>query len=91
MKILKLLLLLLAIGVGAYVLFWLFGVIVSLLWYAVVLGFFLLAGTIGYKLLAGAGENQQLEENKPTAISELDNMDRALEEYKRKTLEGGKR
>ncbi len=89
MKIIKFLALLLAIGVGAYILFWLFGVIVYLLWYAVIIGIIALAGTVGYKLLLGGGEEEQpkLQEKKPTAISELENADRTLEEYKRKYLE----
>ncbi|MGI8668356.1 MAG: hypothetical protein ACR2J3_00740 [Aridibacter sp.] len=88
MKIIKFLALLLAIGVGAYIIFWLFGVIVSLLWYAVIIGIIALAGTVGYKLLLGSGDEEtpKLQEKKPTAISELENADRTLEEYKRKYL-----
>ncbi|MDQ3634477.1 MAG: hypothetical protein M3405_08205 [Acidobacteriota bacterium] len=89
MKIIKLLLLLLAIGVGAYVIFWLFGVIIGLLWYAVIIGIIAIAGTVGYKLLLSGGDEEKpkLQEKKPTAISELENADRTLEEYKRKYLE----
>ncbi len=93
MKILKLLGLLLAIGVGAYVLFWLFGVIVSLLWYGVILGIIAIAGTVGYQLLLSGGDEDtpKLEEKKPTAISELENADRTLEAYKEKYLPGEKK
>jgi hypothetical protein len=93
MKILKLLGLLLAIGLGAYVLFWLFGVIVSLLWYGVIFGVIAIAGTVGYKLiLTGADEDTpKLNEKRPTAISELENADRALEEYKQKYLPNEKK
>lgn len=89
MKIIKLLLLLLAVGVGAYVIFWLFGVIIGLLWYAVIIGIIAIAGTVGYKLLLSGGDEEKpkLQEKKPTAISELENADRTLEEYKRKYLE----
>lgn len=89
MKIIKLLLLLLAIGVGAYVIFWLFGVIIGLLWYAVIIGIIAIAGTVGYKLLLSGGDEEKpkLQEKKPSAISELENADRTLEEYKRKYLE----
>ncbi len=88
MKIIKLILLLLAVGVGAYIVFWLFGVIASLLWYAVILGIIAVAGTVGYKLfLSGdSDEKPKLNEKKPTAISELENADRTLEEYKQKYL-----
>jgi hypothetical protein len=89
MKIIKFLALLLAIGVGAYILFWMFGLIVSLLWYAVIFGIIAIAGTVGYKLLLGGSDEEtpKLNEKKPTAISELENADRTLEEYKRKYLE----
>ncbi len=89
MKIIKLLLLLLAIGVGAYIIFWLFGVIIGLLWYAVIIGIIAIAGTVGYKMLLSGDDEEtpKLQEKKPTAISELENADRTLEEYKQKYLE----
>lgn len=92
-KILKIILLLLAIGVGAYVIFWLFGIIASLLWYAVILGIIAIAGTVGYKLFLSGGDEEKpkLNEKKPTAISELENADRTLEEYKQKYTDSGKR
>jgi hypothetical protein len=88
MKIFKLILLLLAIGLGAYVLFWLFGIIASLFWYAFWIGLVAIGAGVGYKLFLSGGdeETRQLEEKKPTAISELENTDRALEEYRRKYL-----
>ena len=88
MKILKLILLLAAIGTGAYVLLWLFGIIASLFWYIFWVGLLAIGGTVGYKLFLGSEEKEkaQLEEPKPTAISELENADRALEEYKQKYL-----
>jgi hypothetical protein len=93
MKILKLLGLLLAIGLGAYVLFWLFGVIVSLLWYGVIFGVIAIAGTVGYKLLLTGGDEDtpKLNEKRPTAISEMENADRTLEEYKQKYLPNEKK
>lgn len=86
MKILKLIILLLAIGVGAYVLLWLFGFIASLLWYVFWIGLIAIGGTVGYKLfLSGdSDETPKLENPRPTAISELDNADRTLEAYKEK-------
>ena len=87
MKILKLILLLLAVGAGAYLLLWLFGVIASLLWYAFWIGILAIGGAVGYRLfLSGGDETPQLEEPRPSAISEIGNADRALEEYKRKFL-----
>ncbi|MEZ5346048.1 MAG: hypothetical protein R2681_10885 [Pyrinomonadaceae bacterium] len=86
MKILKLIVLLLAVGLGAYVLMWLFGIIASLFWYVFWIGLILIGGTVGYKLFLGGGNDEQkrIEDRKPTAISELENADRALEDYKAK-------
>ena len=88
MKILKLILLLFAIGLGAYVLLYLFGIIASLFWYAFWIGLLAIGATAGYKLFlkGGSDDNPKLEEKKPTAISELENTDRALEDYKQKYL-----
>ncbi len=93
MKILKLILLLLAIGVGAYVLLWLFGIIASLMWYAFWIGLVLIGGAVGYKLFLSGDDEEtpRLEQPKPTAISEFDNFDRQLDEYKQKYLPGEKR
>lgn len=88
MKILKLLVFLIAVGLGAYLLLWLFGFLASLLWYAFWFGLLAIGGYVGYKLfLGGAKEDTpQLEEKRPTAIGEVENVDRALEEYRRKYL-----
>lgn len=89
MKWLKFLLLLLAVGVGAYLLFYLIGFLYSILWYIFWIGLVAIGGTVGYKLfLSGGGDDEkpQLEEKKPTAISEFEETDRALEEMKRKYL-----
>jgi 4-hydroxybenzoate polyprenyltransferase len=88
MKIIKILLLLLAIGVGAYILLWLFGIIASLLWYVFWIGLIAIGAGVGYKLFLSGGKEDtpQLEEKKPTAVSELENADRALEEYRKKYL-----
>ena len=88
MKIIKLIILLLAIGLGAYVLLWLFGFLASLLWYVFWIGLLVIGGTVGYKLFLGGKDDSQpqLEEPRPTAISELQNADRALSEYKEKYM-----
>lgn len=88
MKILKLLILLAAIGLGAYVLLWIFGIIASLFWYGFWIALVAIGGTVGYRLFLKGDktEKPQLQEKKPTAISELENADRALEEYKKKYL-----
>mgnify|MGYP000297747656 CR=1 FL=1 len=88
MKLLKFLALLAAIGLGAYLLLFLFGWISALLWYAFWGGLLMVGAGVGYKLFLSGGSEEQpkLEEKKPTAISELENADRALEEYKQKFL-----
>ena len=88
MKIIKFIILLLAIGLGAYILLYLFGFIATLFWYLFWFGLIAIGGTVGYKLYLGGGDTDKpkLEEKKPTAISELENADRALEEYKQKYL-----
>ncbi|HUF04129.1 MAG TPA: hypothetical protein VMM38_08130 [Aridibacter sp.] len=88
MKILKLIALLIAIGLGAYILLWLFGFIASLLWYVFWIALVALGGFVGYKLFLSGGDEEtpKLEEKRPTAISEMDNVDRALEEYREKYL-----
>lgn len=88
MKILKLIILLAALGLGAYLLLWLFGFIASLLWYAFWIGLVVIGGAVGYKLFLSGGDEEtpKLEEGRPTAISELENADRALEEYRQKYL-----
>ena len=88
MKFLKLLILLAAIGLGAYVLLWLFGIIASFLWYVFWIGLIAIGGTVGYRLFLKGGDEDvpRLKEKKPTAISEMENADRTLEEYRQKYL-----
>ena len=86
----KFLLFLLALVVGGYLLFWVFGILAGLLWYAVILGVIALAGYGGYKFFLSGGDEEeppQLEAKKPVGIAEMQNLDRALEEYKRKALD----
>ena len=85
----KFLLFLLALVVGGYLLFWVFGILVGLLWYIVIFGIVAIGGYAGYKLFLSDGKEEvpQLEEKKPVGIAEIQNLDRALEEYKRKALD----
>lgn len=86
----KFLLFLLALVVGGYLLFWVFGILAGLLWYAVIIGVLALGGYAGYKFFLSGGDKEeppQLEEKKPVGIAEMQNLDRALEEYKRKALD----
>ena len=77
------------IAVGIFILvmlgFSLIGFIYSALWYLFWIGAIALAGTVGYKMLKKP-ETKQIENTEPIGISEFDNADRTLEEYKRKYL-----
>ncbi len=61
------------------------GIIYSGLWYLFLIGLIAAAGTVGYKLLTKS-EPKQLEAKQPIGVSELENTDRVLEEYKRKYI-----
>lgn len=94
MKWLKFILLLAAIGVGGYLLFWLVGIVYGLLSYIFWFGLLAIGGTVAYKLfLSGDSEDEKpkLEEKKPIGISEFDETDRALEEIRRKYLPSEKK
>ncbi len=77
------------IAVGLYLLvmlgFAVVGIVYSALWYLVLLGVIAVGGAVGYKLLKKE-EPPKLEDKPPIAIAEIQNADRALEEYKRKRL-----
>lgn len=86
MNFLKLIL----IAVGLYLLvmlgFAVIGIVYSALWYLLWFGVIVIGGTVGYKFLKKDKEQPKLEEKTPIAIAEINNADRALEEYKRKYL-----
>lgn len=88
MNFIKFLLILIGLGLGIYLLFWIFfGIVSTILWYAFWLALIGLGGYAGYKLfLEKDDETRQIEDKDPIAIAELRNFDRALEDYKRKEL-----
>lgn len=71
----------------AVVAVWLIGIVSALLWFLFWIG---LVGALaygGYKLFFKQEKQApRLEEKTPAAIAEMHDVDRALEEYKRKTL-----
>ena len=85
MNWIKIILVALGLFAAAMLLFWLFGVVYTILgylfWGAMIGGI----GYGGYKYLK-KDETPKLEEKTPVAISEMQNVDRELEEYKRKYL-----
>lgn len=87
MKILKFILIALALLLLVWFGFWAIGIVSALLWYAVVIGVIGAIGYGGYRLLfKEKGETRQLEEKLPIGIAEVKDYDRALEEYKKKYL-----
>lgn len=86
MNFIKIILAALALILAAWLAFSVIGIIYSALWYLFLLGIVAVGGTVGYKFLMRNKEPQKLKENQPTVIAEMQNADRALEEYKRKHL-----
>lgn len=86
MNIIKLIL----VVIGLYLLLTLglavIGIISSALWYLFWIGVIAIGGTVGYKMLKKEREQPRLEDKTPIAVAEMNNADRALEEYKRKHL-----
>lgn len=86
MKYLKTLLA--VIGVIALILIALtvFSFLYSAVFYLIVIGVLAAGGYAGYKFLKSDDETKYLSENKPTAVAEMENHERTLEEYKQKYL-----
>lgn len=83
---LKIILIALGLVVAVVLLFSLIGIVYTILWYLFWVGIIGAIGYAGYKFLSKEKETPQLEEKMPIGISELNNADRELEEYKRKYL-----
>ncbi|MGI8467416.1 MAG: hypothetical protein ACR2N3_03085 [Pyrinomonadaceae bacterium] len=62
------------------------GIIYGAFWYLVLIGVVAVGGYAGYKLLKKGDDSLKLEDKTPVGIAEIQNADRALEEYKRKYL-----
>ena len=87
MNLIKIILVAIGLILAAMLAFSVIGIVYSALWYLFLLGVVAIAGTVGYKLLKKDGDQPKLEEKTPIVIAELENTDRALEEYKRKYLQ----
>ncbi len=81
----KILLIAIGIFIAVMLSFSLIGIIYSAFWYLFWIGVIAIAGTVGYKLLKKT-ETKQIEDRQPIGISDLNNADKTLEEYKRKYL-----
>ncbi|CAN5485784.1 hypothetical protein BH10ACI1_BH10ACI1_32810 [soil metagenome] len=86
MKYIKLLLVAIGLVLAAMLAISIIGIVYSALWYLLLLGVVAISGFIGYKLLLEKNNSTKLDGNEPISIAEMKNLDRELEEYKRKYL-----
>ena len=85
MNTVKIILIAIGLVLAAMLAFSVIGIVYSALWYLFLLGVVVIGGAVGYKLLKKDAA-PQLEGKQTVSIKEIDNADRALEEYKRKYL-----
>ncbi|HEV8157696.1 MAG TPA: hypothetical protein VGP58_01610 [Pyrinomonadaceae bacterium] len=86
MNFIKIILIAIGLVLAAMLAFSVIGIVYSALWYLFLLGIVAVGGAIGYKLLVKDKESMRLEDKTPITIAEMENADRALEEYKQKYL-----
>ena len=83
----KILLAALGLFFAIAVIFWVIGIIGTILWYVFWIAILGAIGYGGYKLFLDKDrETAWLEDKTPVGISSMDNIDRELEEIKRKYL-----
>lgn len=85
MKLIKLILAILGIIFGVMLFFWLFGLVSTLLWYAVVVGLLAAVGIGGYRLFKKA-ENKYVNGGSSGGYIEDRDFSLSWEEYDRKYL-----
>ena len=85
MKLIKLILGLLGLIFGVMLFFWLFGLVSTLLWYGIVLGFLGAVGYGGYKLFRKA-ENKYVGSGSPGGYIEDRDFSLSWEDYDKKYL-----
>ncbi|CAN5523666.1 MAG: hypothetical protein ACR2M8_13015 [Pyrinomonadaceae bacterium] len=85
MNFIKIILAILGLIFGFMVVFWLLGIVYSLIWYVFWLGLLGAVGYGGYKLFKKA-EAKTLGGGMPTGIGEAKDYDMSWEEYERKYL-----
>lgn len=64
----------------------LIGLVYNLLWYVLWFAVIGIGGYVGYKMLTGKKQKKQLADKSSFAIDEMDNFNRAFEDFKRKHL-----
>ncbi len=86
MNFIKIILVIAGLIIVTMLAFSVIGIVYSALWYLFLLGIIGIGGAVVYQLFKKDKEPPQLKENTPTAIAEMENTDRLLEEYRRKYL-----
>ena len=86
MNFIKIILIAIGLVLAVMLAFSVIGIVYSALWYLFLLGIVAVGGAVGYKLLVKDKESMRLEDKTPITIAEMENADRALEEYKQKYL-----
>jgi hypothetical protein len=86
MNYIKIILIAVGLVLAAMLAFSIVGIIYSTLWYLFLLSIVAISGAVTYKLLKKGDETPKLKDSTPTAIADMKNADRTLEEYKRKYL-----
>ena len=87
MNFIKILLAIAGLLLVTFFAFYIIGLISTIIWYLFLLGVIGIGGAVVYQLFKKDKEPPQLKENTPTAIADMQNTDRLLEEYRRKYLE----
>lgn len=85
MNFIKIILAILGLVFGVMVVFWLFGIVSSLLWYVFWLGLLGAVGYGGYKLFTKV-ESRVLGAGKPNELDNTRDFDMSWEDYERKYL-----
>ncbi len=86
MNFIKIILVAIGLIIAAMLALSVIGIVYSALWYLFLLGIVAVGGAVGYKLLTKKKETPQLQDNMPIGVSEMNNADRTLEEYRSKYL-----
>ena len=86
MDTIKIILIALGLITVVFLAYFIIGIVSTLLWYLFVIGVLGALGYGGYKLLQKGETAPQIEGKQTVSISEMENADRTLEEYKRKYL-----
>ncbi len=87
MNLIKILLAIAGLLLVTFFAFYIIGLLSTIIWYLFLLGVIGIGGAVVYELLKKEKEPTILKEKTHTAIEEMENTDRLLEEYRRKYLE----